>query len=258
MQRQSLSTLDPDRKAALIERDAGIDALRDDVREIIDRVRTDGDAALRSFSAEFDDVTIEDFDITAHAAAAVDRLDATMLEAIHTAAENIRAFHERQRPTDWRETFDERELGRRFRPIERVGVYAPGGTAAYPSSALMGIIPATVAGVEEIVAVTPPAEEINPVTLAAIDIAGADTVYQIGGAQAIAALAYGTESIRSVEKIVGPGNAWVTAAKTEVQGDVAIDFAAGPSEILVIADETADPAYVAADLVAQAEHDPNA
>jgi histidinol dehydrogenase len=151
-----------------------------------------------------------------------------------------------------------RELGRRYRPLERVGVYAPGGTAAYPSSVLMGVVPAKVAGVEHVAVATPPAEKVNPVTLAAAHVAGADRVYTVGGAQAVAALAYGTESVKGVQKVVGPGNKWVTAAKAEVRGDVEIDFLAGPSEVLVLCDETADPRLVAADLVAQAEHDPEA
>ena len=181
-----------------------------------------------------------------------------MLEAVREAAANVRAFHEKQRPADWRETVDGRELGRRFRPIDRAGVYVPGGAAAYPSSALMGVIPAVDAGVDHVAVPTPPADDPNPVTLAAIHEAGADAVYQIGGAQAIAALAYGTETVTTAQKIVGPGNKWVTAAKAIVQGDVEIDFLAGPSEVLVLADRTADPELVAAELVAQAEHDPNA
>jgi histidinol dehydrogenase len=161
-------------------------------------------------------------------------------------------------PEDWREDFDGRELGRRFRPLERVGVYVPGGRATYPSSAIMGIVPAVVAGVEHVAVCTPPAKPLDPVTLGAIHHAGADRVYQAGGAQAIAALAYGTETVNAVGKVVGPGNAWVTAAKAEVRGDVEIDFLAGPSEVLVLADGTADPDLVAADVLAQAEHDPNA
>jgi histidinol dehydrogenase len=188
-----------------------------------------------------------------------DRVDPEVRDAIDTAVENVRAFHERQVPEDWRDEFSPgRELGRRFRPLERVGVYAPGGTAAYPSSAIMGVVPAKVAGVEQVVVATPPAEEMNPATLAAVHAAGADEVYSIGGAQGIAALAYGTETVPHVQKVVGPGSKWVTAAKAEVRGDVDIDFLAGPSEVLVLADETATPEFVAAELVAQAEHDPNA
>ncbi|WP_018258522.1 histidinol dehydrogenase [Halomicrobium katesii] len=250
--------LGPDERRALFERDAGVDEVRDDVQEIVDRVRKEGDVALREFAEEFDGVTVGNVDITDDAERAVEEIDAATLSAIEDAAENVRAFHEAQLPTDWRDSFEGRELGRRYRPIESAGAYVPGGTAAYPSSALMGVIPAKVAGVEHVAVATPPAEEINPVTLAAIHVAGADVVYQAGGAQAIAALAYGTESVDAVDKVVGPGNRWVTAAKSIVRGDVAIDFLAGPSEIMVVADESADPELVAADLVAQAEHDENA
>ncbi len=255
---RAIADLSPDERAALFERDAGIDAVRGDVRDIVDRVRREGDVAVREFSKEFDGVEVGNIDVTDAAERAYDAVDDDIRDAIETAAANIRGFHERQQPTDWREDFEGRELGRRYRPIERAGVYVPGGTAAYPSSVLMGVIPAKVAGVEHVAVATPPGEPINPVTLAAIHVAGADAVYQVGGAQAIAALAYGTETVTAAQKIVGPGNKWVTAAKAEVRGDVEIDFLAGPSEALVLADETADPALVAADLLAQAEHDPNA
>ena len=250
-----IADLGPGERAAAFERSAGIDAVREDVREIVGRVREEGDVALREFAREFDGVDVGNIDVTDHAERAVDRVDDDVLAAIETAAANIRAFHERQRPEDWREGFGGRELGRRFRPLESAGVYAPGGTAAYPSSALMGVIPADVAGVEHIAVATPPAEQLNPATLAAIEVAGADAVYQVGGAQAVAALAYGTETVSAVDCIVGPGNRWVTAAKAEVRGDVTIDFLAGPSELLVVADGSADPELVAADVVAQAEHD---
>ena len=255
---RSVADLGPDDRAALFDRDAGVDAVRDDVRDIVDRVRTEGDVAVREFSREFDGVEVANIDVTDRAERAYEELDEELRETVERAAANVREFHEAQMPADWREDFDGRELGRRFRPIERVGVYVPGGTAAYPSSAVMGVVPATVAGVDEVAVVTPPAEEMNPVTLAAVHAAGADTVYSVGGAQAVAALAYGTETVHRVQKVVGPGNRWVTAAKAEVRGDVDIDFLAGPSEVLVAADETANPEYVAADLVAQAEHDENA
>ncbi|WP_439026811.1 histidinol dehydrogenase [Haloarchaeobius sp. DT45] len=258
----AVADLGPDERRALFERDAGLDEIRGDVRDIVERVAEEGDVAVREFSEEFDGVTVGNLDVSDAAERAYDDLDEDLRETIETAAANVREFHERQVPDDWRDEFGgdggSRELGRRFRPLQRVGVYAPGGTAAYPSSVIMGVVPAKVAGVDEVVVCTPPAEEMNPVTLAAIHAAGADEVYSIGGAQAVAALAYGTESIPAVQKVVGPGNRWVTAAKAEVQGDVAIDFLAGPSEILVVADETATPEFVAADLVAQAEHDPNA
>ena len=255
---ETVSDLGPAERSAIFDRDAGVDAIREDVRTIVDRVREEGDVALREFTAEFDDVDVGAIEITDDAEQAAATVDAEIHEAIDAAARNVREFHERQVREDWREDFDGRELGRRFRPLERVGVYVPGGAAAYPSSALMGVIPAVVAGVDQVVVATPPAEEINPVTLAAIHIAGADEVYQVGGAQAIAAMAYGTETIPTVQKIVGPGNRWVTAAKAEVQGEVSIDFLAGPSEVLVVADDTADPGFVASELLVQAEHDEHA
>lgn len=252
---RSVADLGPDERHALFERDAGVESVRDDVRDIVSHVHDEGDVALREFSKEFDDVTVGNLDISDAAERAYEEIDDETSEAIEAAAENIRSFHEAQVPDDWRDDFGGRTLGRRFAPIESAGVYAPGGTAAYPSSVLMGVVPAKVAGVEHVAVATPPADEINPVTLAAIHVAGADAIYQVGGAQAIAALAYGTETVKAVDKVVGPGNRWVTAAKAEVRGDVAIDFLAGPSEILVVADGTADPALVAADMVAQAEHD---
>jgi histidinol dehydrogenase len=258
MQPRAVADLGPAERAALFERDAGIEEAREDAREMIDRVRSEGDAALRVLASELDDVEVGNLDVTDEAERAWESLDGEIREAIETATGNVRAFHERQVPEDWREDFDGRELGRRFRPLERVGVYVPGGRATYPSSAIMGIVPAVVAGVEHVAVCTPPAKPLDPVTLGAIHHAGADRVYQAGGAQAIAALAYGTETVNAVGKVVGPGNAWVTAAKAEVRGDVEIDFLAGPSEVLVLADGTADPDLVAADVLAQAEHDPNA
>ncbi|RZV08318.1 histidinol dehydrogenase [Natrinema hispanicum] len=256
---QAISDLGPDDRAAFFERDAGIEAVRGDVRDIVDRVRTEGDVAVREFTSEFDGIEVGNVEITDECERAADEVDDGIRNAIETAVANVREFHEAQLPDDWQREFSEgRTLGRRFRSLERVGVYVPGGSAAYPSSAIMGIVPAVVAGVDHVSVVTPPADELNPVTLAAIHIAGADAVYSVGGAQAIAGLAYGTETITNVQKIVGPGNKWVTAAKAEVRGDVEIDFLAGPSEVVVVADESADPALVAAELVAQAEHDPNA
>jgi histidinol dehydrogenase len=272
---RTVADLSPADREAFFERDAGVAGVRDDVRDIVSRVAEEGDVALREMSSEFDDVEVGNLDVTADAERAYDELDDEVREAIETAAANVREFHERQVPSDWRETFEgdvgdaneagdaqtppgRRELGRRFRPLDRVGVYAPGGTAAYPSSVLMGVVPAKVAGVDHVALATPPAKPMNPVTLAAAHVAGADAVYSVGGAQAVAALAYGTETVKAVQKVVGPGNKWVTAAKADVRGDVDIDFLAGPSEILVVADETADPDLVAADLVAQAEHDAEA
>ena len=258
MQVKEIADLSPGERAGFFERDAGIDEVRADVREVVERVREEGDVAVREFTREFDGVEVGSIDVTDDAERAREELDEGLLSAIRDAADNVREFHERQVPEDWRADFAGRELGRRFRPLDRVGVYVPGGTAAYPSSALMGVVPAKVAGVEHVAVATPPAEKINPVTLAALHEAGADRIYSVGGSQAIAALAYGTESVNAVQKVVGPGNRWVTAAKAEVQGDVDIDFLAGPSEVLVLADETADPDLVAADLAAQAEHDEDA
>jgi len=258
MEVRDIEALGPADRRALFERDAGVEAVREDVREIVGRVRDEGDVAVREFCREFDGVEVGNLDVTDAAERAHETVDDDLLEAIRTAADNVRAFHERQVPDDWRDDFGGRELGRRFRPLSQIGVYVPGGAAAYPSSALMGIIPAKVAGVDHVVVTTPPADELNPATLAAIHEAGADAVYSVGGAQAVAAMAYGTETVTAVEKVVGPGNRWVTAAKAQVRGDVEIDFLAGPSEVLVLADETADPSYVAADLLAQAEHDDHA
>ena len=255
---RAVADLSPDERAAFFERDAGVEGAREAARDIVDRVESEGDAALRSYASEFDGVEIGNVDVTDEAERAYEAIDADLREAIETAADNIRTFHERQVPDDWRADVDGRELGRRYRPLSSVGVYAPGGTAAYPSSVLMGVVPATVAGVDHVAVATPPAEELPAATLAAAHVAGADAIYQVGGAQAVAALAYGTETVAPVGKIVGPGNKWVTAAKAEVRGDVEIDFLAGPSEVLVVCDSTADPDLVAADLLAQAEHDPNA
>jgi histidinol dehydrogenase len=258
LQVRAVADLSPAERRELFDRDAGVEAVRGDVRGILERVREEGDAALREFAREFDGVEVGAIEVTSDAQRAVEAVDEDVLAAVRTAAENVTAFHGRQTREDWRATVEGRELGRRFRPLERVGVYVPGGAAAYPSSALMGVVPAVVAGVDHVAVATPPAEKMNPVTLAAIHEAGADAVYAVGGAQAVGALAYGTESVTSVQKVVGPGNRYVTAAKAEVRGDVDIDFLAGPSEVLVLADGTADPGFVAADLLAQAEHDENA
>src|SRR6056297_2493880 len=188
-----VAELSPDERVAFFERDAGIDAARGDAADIISRVREEGDVALRQLAAEFDDVEVGNLDVTDLAERAHEEVDDEILDAISTAADNIREFHDQQVPDDWRQSFDGRELGRRYRPIERVGVYAPGGTAAYPSSVLMGAIPARVAGVEQVAVATPPAEEMNPVTLAAMHVAGADAACSARTATRIPALAYGTE-----------------------------------------------------------------
>ena len=256
MQVDELADLGPTRRSALFDRDSGLDEIASDVEAIIERVRETGDQAVRGYSEEFDEVSVGQLSVTGDLERAVEEIDDEVREAIEIAAENIRTFHERQRPDEWTIETKGSELGRRYRPVERVGAYVPGGTATYPSSALMTIIPAKVAGVDQVAVTTPPGDPVHPVTLAACSIAGADEVYRVGGVQAIAALAYGTESIHAVDRIVGPGNRWVAAAKRSIQRDVPIDLVAGPSEILIIADETAEPKYLAADLLAQAEHDP--
>ena len=229
------------------------------VEPVVADVRAEGDAAVRRYTKQFDGVELPAFEldireIEAACAAAPEDLTA----ALTRAAERIRAFHANQLQRSWMtESEDGTVLGQRVLPLEKVGVYVPGGSAAYPSSVLMNIIPAKLAGVREIVVVTPPfrSERGRLAVLSAARIAGADRVFTVGGAQAIAALAYGTESLPRVDKITGPGNAYVAAAKSMVYGQVDIDMVAGPSEILIIADDTADPEYLAADMLSQAEHD---
>ncbi|MZQ82648.1 histidinol dehydrogenase [Paenibacillus sp. 5J-6] len=231
------------------------------VRRIIEEVRQDGDAALRRMAKEFDRVEVAELRVSdEEIQAAYAQVDAEFLAALRQAAANIRAFHEKQKRTSWMDLQpDGSLLGQIIRPLKRVGLYVPGGKAAYPSSVLMNAIPAIVAGVPEIAMVTPPAtageEGINPHILVAAAEAGVKEIYRAGGAQAVAALAYGTESIQPVDKIVGPGNIYVALAKRFVFGVVDIDMIAGPTDIVVLADEHADPEYVAADLLAQAEHD---
>ncbi|MNW31056.1 Histidinol dehydrogenase [compost metagenome] len=233
------------------------------VKDIIRAVREEGDQALQRYTELFDKVSLSGASLRVspeELTAAYDRVEPTFVEAIRAAAEQIRAFHAKQKRTSWMDLQpDGTLLGQVLRPLQRVGVYVPGGKAAYPSSVLMNVIPAQVAGVPEIVMVTPPAtngkEGIDPYTLVAAAEAGVTEVYRVGGAQAVAALAYGTDSIRPVDKICGPGNIYVALAKREVYGAVDIDSIAGPSEIVVLADDTANPVYVAADLLSQAEHD---
>ncbi|MBD0383919.1 histidinol dehydrogenase [Paenibacillus sedimenti] len=231
------------------------------VRRIIDEVRQDGDAALRRMAQRYDGVAVGELRVTdEEVQAAYAQVDADFVAALRQAAANIRAFHEKQKRTSWMDLqADGSLLGQIIRPLKRVGLYVPGGKAAYPSSVLMNAIPALVAGVPEIAMVTPPAtageEGINPHILVAAAEAGVKEIYRVGGAQAVAALAYGTESIPAVDKIVGPGNIYVALAKRYVYGVVDIDMIAGPTDIVVLADEHADPEYIAADLLAQAEHD---
>lgn len=231
------------------------------VAEIIRNVREGKDKALFEYTEKFDHTQMDAAHIRVQPQeirAAYDSLDPELIRVMKKSAENIRIFHEKQKRNSWIETKDDGSiLGQRIIPIEISGVYVPGGKAAYPSSVLMNVIPAKVAGVQRIIMTTPPQKDgsINPGTLAAADIAGVTEIYKVGGAQAIAAMAFGTESVPKVDKITGPGNIFVALAKKACFGYVSIDSIAGPSEILVIADETANPRYVAADLLSQAEHD---
>ncbi len=228
------------------------------VKEIIDTVRKEGDAALRRYAKRFDGADLTDLRVSAEEIAeAVDSVEPQFLEILKKAADNIRAFHEKQKREGFCIDKEGVVVGQKILPIERAGLYVPGGTAAYPSTVLMDAIPAKIAGCQKVVMTTPPNKEgkVNPVILAAAYIAGVDEIYKSGGAQAIAALAYGTESVPKVDKIVGPGNAFVAEAKRQVFGVVSIDMIAGPSEILVLADGKSDPKHVAADLLSQAEHD---
>lgn len=237
------------------------DSYQDTVNEILNEVKEKGDEALFRYTKKFDkaEITPDNIRVTGEEIQeAYAQVEASLVEVMKKSLANIQDFHKKQLRNSWIETREDGViLGQRITPLESVGVYVPGGKAAYPSSVLMNIIPAQVAGVERIVMVTPPGADgkVNPATLVAADLAGATEVYKVGGAQAVAALAYGTASIKKVAKICGPGNIFVALAKKTVYGHVSIDSIAGPSEILVLADETANPRYVAADLLSQAEHD---
>lgn len=236
----------------------------DQTRWIVEAVRKEGDKALADFTQRFDGAELvpEQFEVTAaEIDAALKTVEPRMIQILKRAYENIHSFHSKHLRESWEETYDDGTvLGQRITPIESAGVYVPGGKAFYPSSVLMNIAPARVAGVKEIIMVSPPSYKggIHPVVLAAAKIAGATRIFRIGGAQAVAALAYGTETIPAVTKITGPGNTFVTAAKALVRGVVEIDSEAGPSEVVVLADDHANPNYVAAELLAQAEHDEEA
>lgn len=236
--------------------------VEDIVKDIIANVRANGDKALKDYSLRFDNVDLDEFLVTQdEIQAGLNRIEPEFIAILEEAAANIRAFHEKQ----VRNGFIMADkpgviLGQRVTPLKRVGLYVPGGTAAYPSTVLMDSIPAKIAGVEEIVMVTPPGRDggVNPYILAAARVAGVGRIFKVGGAQAVAALAYGTESVPGVDKIVGPGNAFVAEAKKQVFGRVGIDMIAGPSEVLILADGKSNPAFIAADLLSQAEHDKNA
>ena len=234
------------------------------VQKIVSDVYRRGDSALIEYTQRFDGARLSRKKLRVskpEIRAAYERVDPKVIGAVRRAAKNIERFHRMEMPREWMvELQPGVKAGQLVRPLESVGVYAPGGRARYPSSALMAIIPARVAGVKRVMVCTPPRRdgEVDPATLVAADVAGADAVFKVGGPQAIAAMAYGTESIPSVDKIVGAGNIYVVAAKLLVSADVSIDFAAGPSEVLIIADASANARWVASELVAQAEHDPNA
>lgn len=247
----------------LISRGSGLADVGDTVSAILSDVRMKGDAALREYTKKFDKVELANFEVSEEEfEKALSEIGPELLGHLKIAAENIRAFHRAQMPeTTW---FMELQpgvvLGQKATPLESVGAYAPGGRASYPSTVLMTVIPARVAGVEQVIVCTPPRADgsVHPLTLAAAKVAGADKVFKLGGVQAIGAMAYGTETVPRVDKIVGPGNVFVTSAKMQVRDIAEIDFPAGPSEVLIIADESADAAMAASDIIAQAEHDPNA
>lgn len=239
--------------------DQGTEEQRRSVQDIIAQVKTRGDEAVKEYTERFDQATLKNFKVSKEEfEQAYASLDGAFVQILQEAADNIRAFHEKQKTTSW---FDSSEdgtlLGQKITPIDAAGVYVPGGTAAYPSSVFMNVIPAQVAGVERVVMATPPGQDgkVPDGVLLAAQILGVEDVFKVGGAQAIAALAYGTETIPSVDKITGPGNVFVALAKREVFGDVDIDMIAGPSEIAILADETARAEEIAADLLSQAEHD---
>jgi len=248
----------------IFKRRTSISSVMDTIRKVADDVRSGGDTAVRKYTKQFDGVDLRDLEVTDDEMYnAVELIDYETIGHLETAIDNIESFHSLQLPSGdmWlTEISPGIRLGQKFTPLQRIGAYVPGGTGSYPSTALMLIVPAKVAGVSEIIACTPPRKDgtVHPLTLTALDMAGADRIYKVGGVQAIAAMAYGTQSIPKVEKIVGPGNIYVTAAKMYVRDSAEIDMPAGPSEIVVIADDSASPQFIAADMIAQAEHDVNA
>ena len=245
---------------SLLKRQGELQEVMPSVTSILNDIKENGDTALLKYTVQFDKAALEDIEVShKEIHEAVFSLDKKLLTHLKKAASNIRAFHEAQVTKDWIKEFAPGiRLGQRISPLGSVGAYVPGGRASYPSTALMTVIPAKVAGVRQVIVCTPPNPDgtVNPLTLAAAHIAGADRVFRAGGVQAIAAMAYGTKTIPKVDKIVGPGNVYVTAAKMAC--GTAIDFPAGPSEVLIIADESARADFIASDMIAQAEHDPNA
>jgi len=256
-----LSELKEEDLQSLLSRDVGITDVLSVVNEIVTEVGNKGDEALFKYTETFEGARLDDLQVSEEEIdAAYDLVDDRLMEALSVAADNIRQFHKLQKERDlWMtEIAPGVSVGQKVVPLDSVGAYVPGGRASYPSSALMNVIPAKVAGVSRIVVCTPPQADgsITPLTIVAADMAGADEIYKVGGAQAIAAMGLGTESLERVQKIVGPGNVYVTAAKMLLRGSVEIDFPAGPSEVLILADRTADPGVIAADMIAQGEHDP--
>jgi len=260
---KKLSDVSETEMQKLLSRGSGLEDVAKTVSAVLLDVRTKGDAALREYTAKFDKVELENFEVSEEEfEKALSSISPELLDHLKSAAENIRSFHEAQLPeTTW---FMELKpgivLGQKATPLESVGAYAPGGRASYPSTVLMTVIPARVAGVEQVIVCTPPRQDgsVHPLTLTAAKIAGADKVFKLGGVQAIGAMAYGTETVPKVDKIVGPGNVFVTSAKMQIRDVAEIDFPAGPSEVLIIADESADAVMVSSDIIAQAEHDPSA
>ncbi|MCX9084544.1 MAG: histidinol dehydrogenase [Candidatus Methanoperedens sp.] len=252
-----LSVIEQER---LLIRETALKDVLAPVTSILNDVKEKGDSAIRKYTLQFDKASIDEIEVSHHDIhEAVFSLDKKLLTYLKKASLNIKAFHEAQLQKDWMKEFSPGiKLGQRITPLETAGAYVPGGRATYPSTALMTVIPAKVAGVKNVIICTPPKPDgtVDPLTLAAAHIAGANRVFRVGGVQAIAAMAYGTETIPKVDRIVGPGNVYVTAAKMYCQ--VSIDFPAGPSEVLIIADDSARADFIASDMVAQAEHDPNA
>jgi len=247
----------------MLKREVDFFNVMDNVRVIVETVKREGDEALRKYTKKFDGIDLENIEVTdTEIEKAYEVVEPGIIEALEDAGASIAAFHGSQVEANLQllEVMPGLHLGHKVTPLASVGAYVPGGTAAYPSTALMTVIPAKIAGVIEVMVCTPPTRtgDINPLTLVAADIAGADRIFKVGGAQAIAAMAFGTETIPAVDKIVGPGSIYVTAAKMLVRSTVEIDFPGGPSEVIILADETSEPSWIAADMIAQIEHDPKA
>ncbi len=260
---RQISRVDDPALDEVFKRRTSIESVMGSVKKVADDVKENGDAAVRKYTKQFDGVELTDIEVNEDELAnAVELIDYETIGHLEAAMDNIETFHSLQLPQGdmWlTEISPGIRLGQKYTPLSRIGAYVPGGQGSYPSSALMLVVPAKVAGVEEVVACTPPRKDgtVHPLTLTALDMAGADRIFKVGGVQAVAAMAYGTQTIPRVEKIVGPGNIYVTAAKMYVRGAAEIDMPAGPSEIVVIADDTASPEFIAADMIAQAEHDIN-